>query len=498
MKTFSRFFILFSLLLPAAPGAAQERLVLRSIEQIPPLVERGNEDLKIIQQNIRRAHAVLEDLRGDLYSPNLKTEIGFEDNQRRPESNFQSARYRDFFWRTYTEQKFPVGLQFNAGLTYHKLDLFQSDPPNPLLPFPQTFHEPALFLQARLDLMQDLLGFTTKRNMELAGLEVEVNRLQKKLLRHKLTTTASALFLQIHSAHRMNSLTRAVIGELDALKNQIAQKQQRALAEPGDVFQVERLIASRVADLPGLRRTEEGLSRSLQNLLGLSSPISIQPKLDSRSLQASLNQCEQRILGNSPSHDSSDEMVLLEKERSKAGLRGELHQRRRLPQMVLQGSITSTGTDERIGKSYQDLASWDRPIYQIGLELAWPLSPKKIRAAKELSEVENRIAELESSKLIRERQNLWKEAQRKIRFLRTEQAALRKGIGSGEKETQDLKNRYAQGRMTLFQLTQAEIELLQLKIREESLIQERIGLIYQTLQYFNKIECPLIPHSALN
>ena len=492
LKNLLHFAVVLLFSLPLALKA-QETVSIGTLQDIPPLVQNYNYDLKLLEEDIRRAQASLLNLQGQYYYPELKTEINFEDNNQEPVNPFQPARIRDFFWEVKTEQKLPQGISTEFGVSSLNSRVFQSDPPNPLLPFPQTFNQPVLFLRVSVDILQDFLGYITRKELQVSSLDYDTSVVRSVLFRHKMTVAAGTLFLQIVNLKSQKALRYGIIRAFSRLRGDIQRQLNRSLGEAGDLARVNRLIATAQADVIRLEKNRDVIIRNLQSILGISVNSQVVPEIRSQKLLKQTRKCEDRVLTTEFNASLSQEFELLAMEKNKGKLNSKIFRRQRLPDISLEGGVASTGTDPDLGGSFKEVGVFDRPIYSVGLKFSWPLSPKRLRAAKEASVAAAQTPSIEFDKIFHERKILWKRTQDNIQNLRKEYAKMIQAVRSGEKEVADLLKRFDQGRLTFFELSEVKVEVFRLKVLAEALKFQRTQNLLETLQLFNKFECPLIP-----
>lgn len=473
--------------------AETETVAIRSTQDIPPLVQNYNYDLKLLAENIRSAQASLLNAQGQYYYPELSTDFDYVDNRRQPNNPFQPARVKSFFWEVQAQQQFPQGVKTQFGISNLRDTLFQSDPPNPLLPFPQDFNQPVMFLNVSVDVLQDLLGYITRKELKLSALDYETSLLTSILFRHKMTVSAINLFLQTVNLQSQEALRRQIISEFSRLRSDLQTQLNRSIGDRGDVDRVDRLIATAQTDIIRLEQNRDVVVKNLQNILGVSGQSTVSPHESSGQILKKTRDCEDSFLSSPFSTAYSQEFDLLQKEQSKGDLNAKILRRQRLPNISIEGGISTTGTDPSIGGSFNELVNFDRPVYMAGVRFSWLISPKRIRAAKEAAVVAANTPSIDYDKLVHERKLLWEETQQKIRRLRKEYQTLLKAVQSGKGEVGDLIERFNQGRVSVFQLSEARVELFRLQVAAEALKFQRTQNLLETLQLFDQFQCPLLP-----
>jgi len=473
--------------------ASDETALIQSSRDIPPLVQNYNYDLKLLAENIREAQASLLNLQGQYYYPELKTEFNYLDDRQQPNNPFQPARERDFFWEVRTEQKLPQGVTTKFGVSNLRSTIFQSDPPNPLLPYPADFNEPVVFLNVTVDVLQDLLGYITRKELRLSNLDYDTAVLTSVLFRHKMTVSAINLFMQTINLQSQEALRRQIIAEFSRLRTDLQVKLGRSIGDRGDLDRVNRLIATAQTDIIRLQKNRDVVVKNLQNILGISGNSQVKPGENSEALLEKTRGCEQEFLQAEFSPQFSREFELFKLEKTKGDLQAKIYRRQRLPNISLEGSVSTTGTDPTLGGSFNEVANFDRPIYMAGVKFSWPLSPKRIRAAKEAAMASSNYPSIDYDKLLHERKLLWQETQQNIRHLREEYETTLKALRAGKGEVADLISRFDQGRVSFFQLSEARVELFRLQVAAEALKIQRTENLLETLQLFDQFQCPLIP-----
>ncbi|MFH1653488.1 MAG: hypothetical protein ABIE74_05480 [Pseudomonadota bacterium] len=471
---------------------AAETDAVSSLSDISRLVNERNFDIRILQEDVRRAQGALHQTQSQYYFPTLKGNTGYQDNRQEPISPSMPARIRDFTWDVGAEQKLPVGVTLNYGVTNSRTTYFQSDPPNALLPYPATLNEPAVYFGINIDLIKDLFGYTSRKELKISGIDALSAKIREELLRNQVNVSASSLFLQIHYLDVISDLKKEIVREFSKLEKDLELKRERSVAEEGDVYMMKKLVASNEADLTEVKRMKVSLIESLRSLLNLSSKVEIEPSLNTADVKNLTRSCEQKIITSEFKKDYSKEFMLAAEERRRGVLQSKIDKVQKLPQLALRGGITATGTENSFTKGFGEVGGFDRPIYEVGMNLSVPISPKKYQSANELSMSSRNKPQIEEDRLTQSREVYWNETVEKIKLFSTQQGQLKEALNSGVKQIYDLLKRYNQGRLSLFELTQERIELLKLRIIEANLMKSRYMNIYGTLERFDQFRCPLI------
>ncbi len=492
---FYLFILLIAVICPVLNprAAAEESVIIKSSRDIPPLVKDYNYDLKLLAERIREAQASLLNLQGQYFYPELKTEFNYLDDRQQPNNPFQPARVRDFFWEVKAEQKLPQGVTTRAGVSNLRSTIFQSDPPNPLLPYPADFNQPVVFLKVSVDVLQDLLGYITRKEIKISLLDYDTAVLTSILFRHKMTVSAINLFLQTINLQGQEALRRQIIKEFSRLRGDLQNQLSRSIGEKGDLDRVNRLIATAETDIIRLKKNRDVVVKNLENILGISGNSQVLPQEDSLQLLKRTQECEKVFLASQFSPEFSREFDLLNLEKSKGDLNAKIFRRKRLPNVSIEGGVSTTGTDPNVGSSFNEVVNFDRPIYSAGVKFSWPLSPLRIRAANQAAIVSEQTPSIDYDKILHERKLLWEETQGNIRHLQKEYQTILKAIQAGKGEVSDLISRFDQGRVSLFQLSESRIELFRLQVVAESLKFQRTQNLLETLQLFDQFQCPLLP-----
>lgn len=484
MKFLSAFFIACSLA-AATPAFAQTSI--QTPDDILNLVER-NFDLNLQKANTLRSQSSLNKLKGTIYYPRINAKGSHVDNRREPLTPFLPARSQETFWQAYLESKTPFGMNVSGGQGMLRSRFYQSDPPNPLLPYPATYYQPEAFVRASLNLSQDLLGAITRKELEIARTDLRTAQTQEALLKHKTAMVALQMFYQIPALIRIRENAKGVIGDFRVLEKSLTQKVDRYLSEKSDLMNIQKEIALQQGVVSDTDAALVEMKRSLALFLG-DANLKINPKVSSGQVSGWLNSCESKILDTSFHKALTREFEMLADERKKSELSARIYKRRILPEVNAVGTIYSTGTDSTLSGGYEEMNDFDRPAYEAALTFSWQPSPPGIRAARQLGASETKAAKVQEEKRLEEQRELWGRTQENIGILRAKYSSLKTAVRSGGGEVDELKEQYGKGRMSLVELGRQRVNLLQAGIEVENAEMQRIANVLGAMQFFNRFEC---------
>ncbi len=460
-------------------------------EQIASRIDQ-NFDLKLAQENTRMAEAALNKILGNLYIPSINAQTGYQEDQRQPTNPFQPAKRTDYLESFSLESKTPVGASITVGNKLLRTYLDQSEPPNPALPYPATYYQPELFLKANISLLQDLLGFITRRQIDIARIDLMGGKLKEVVLKHQLKLVVLQLFYQIPVLERIRDLSEKAIGDFKSLSESVSRQLEHSLVEKSDFYNVQTLIAQQQATLQDTDRAIVEIKNTIARLLGDPSLL-IQPRLSTSSVNQAIRSCEAKILKTSFTPQFSQQFDLLKGQKIKAEKQAKLYERMILPEVGLSTAVTATGTDNHFGSSVKEMGSLNRPVYEVGLQFSWHPAPKRFKSARQSAMAARNAAQLEEEKKVQEDKSLWDLTQKKIGLLRQKQSSLESATLASENQIIDLNQQYEKGRKTLFELTQQRINLLRIRMDLESVKRQRLENLLEPLQQFDQFQCALIP-----
>jgi len=492
-QNFLFFIVCFSFLLKSFSSVlAVETAVIQSPADLLPLLEAHSNDLPLLEENTNKAEALLKKLQGGFYYPTIGNTLSYSDNHREPTNTFEPANRKDFFWQLYLESKTPFGVKFSAGKNLSVSTFGQSIPPNSFLPYPQTYYQPEIFFQASLNLTQDLLGFITQKQLSLARHDVSIAHTQHLLLKHKLLVSALEIYYQIFILDRIQSYYRDILVDLKSLEALVGDKVEKQLSEKSELLQVQSLLFQQKAMLQSHQKTSVDLQHALALLLGVDS-LRVMPFKNLEQVQSKIGHCEREMLNTDFEMALSDEKNIFDEQIEKSQLQGKLYKRMLLPDVNLKGRVSSTGTDIRYSKSMEELGSWNRPVYQVGLDFLWQPSPKNSQAARQIAEAEIHMAELQKQKREQEQSTAWSQAKQDIGLLKKQFELAQRALNASRKQVEELKNQYGMGRTSLFELAQQRMHVLETGVQMENVRHEQISNLLQPLQFVNRFKCELLP-----
>lgn len=487
------FVFIFNFCFSAISFADEKSRQVTSLGSIQEFSTKFSLDGRIADNAIIRAQAVLKNLKGIYYNPSISADGYFEDNKTEPTNPFQPARTKEAYWNAEIEQKTPIGVTLKAGASNTWTEFFQSSPPNPLLPYPASYYQPHAFVGVEIELIQNFLGYITRREINSASLGVEIAKLKAQSINRQLYAAASSLYTQII----VNKVKREALTEmayyLHQLRKQVGVHEGRAIAERSDVLRIDALFKSTQADVYGVRNNIKVLEYQLLELLGLSSKSVINPKDTIVTLTHSLDLCENKILKDSFSEKKSSEILASEMDAKQRELQGNIYRRYSAPKVTLEGQAKMTGTDSNFGNSYTELSNFDRPVYRAGLNFSWPLSPLRFKASRLAAEAEYRDAKDIHEKIMNQKKFLWESSKESIKLLREKHAQFLNAVKQKENQSEQLSDQFQQGRLSLYILTEEEINRLEMKMRSLDAFQERIQSSLAFIQNFDQFYCPLAP-----
>lgn len=483
-------FWVFVLVFVSLHARADETEQIRSAQQVLDRVAAANLDLGLLHESARQTEVALGKLKGKLYFPTIKSDASYIDSKREPLSPFQSAERKDLFWQLYLESKTPAGVTLSGGQTLTRSYVGQANPVNPQLPYPKTYYQPEFFVEASLNLTQDLLGYVTRRELNLAKTDLANARVEENLLRHKLGLTALSLYYQLPLLAQMTEASRNILADFQKLERSLQTKVSRQLAEQSDLLNIRSLIAGQQAQLQNLERSTAELTRLLGLLLG-----DVQLKVVAPSnmdFTQHLKTCEAALSKTTYSTELSDEFALLDQETAQAQLQTEIYKRKLWPELSLRGRVVSTGNDDgSYGAGFEEVRHYDHPVYEFGLNFSWQPSPHSFRAGRQAVTATQNTARLQQTKREQALLQQWQQLQTNIQFLQTKQHAADQAEKLSRAQVSELDKQYYRGRISLFELTQQKMQALQNHIMATTVQQERLSNVFDSLAYFNHFQCEL-------
>lgn len=464
---------------------------ISTLAQIKHHIQESNLDLKLLQHNSLKAQAQLNNIKGLFYQPHLEASFDYQDNQKQPTNPFQSARTQDAAWNVEVQQNTPFGIALKAGAGNTWSKFFQSEPVNPLLPFPASFNQPSVYLDVSVDLVQNFLGYTSRKEVQNAKIDLEISKLREQQTKNMLYLTAANLFIQHASLDKMIHTTQEIIAEFGRLERDVTSKNERNIAEISDVYKIRSLIRNQRADLLNLKRSQLAVEQSLIQLLGLESSTTIAANTQYYHVYQHMKQCEDMIHHSEFEQSQSTEVVIADRLRQRGINDSKIYLAKKLPDVTVDAKVSSTGTDPTFSGGFNEVGSFDRPVYQVGVNFSWPLSPLRGKASKQFSQATRRYAETNYKKVWQDKKISWDLSHEDLKMIKSEHDQVIDALWSAQQQMQNLRVQYDQGRLSLFQITEEKLKLLQTQQRVYALANQRFGAVVKFLQEFDGVSCEL-------
>ena len=474
----------------ASTASTPETVTVKSPEDLKNLIAQNNYDIKILYQRAKQAQAIVDGVKGAYY-PVLSTDINYSDDQKEPTSNFQPARIKNEHFGISLLQRTPIGINGSIGFANDRTELFQSEPPNSMLPYPETYKQPALYVNLEVDILEDFLGYISQKQWDQVELDKEVADMQISLAQEQLYLTSSSLFWNLQAMEEMKILVREIINRLKQLESDTIEKSKRHIANPGDVYKLKASISKRELDILAIDKNINTLERAIFEMVSASGSKSIKPSKKLSDIQADIIECEDFILnqGEEIRPSWSKQFNILETRIERANLEQKILNRKTLPDIKLFAKYSQTGTDADKDDSYTEMLHGERPQLIVGINLTHELSPSLGKSARTLGEVELQHSKLAYEKFFHESETLYLHIKEKTTKLKEEDILVEQAIHYEDGQMVDINRRYKQGRVSLFELIQEEGSVLQTQLIQKELWAKRIENVYQFLTHFDNLEC---------
>jgi outer membrane protein TolC len=449
----------------------------------------GNHDLKALAARIRQGEAVARGVAGG-FGPTLRGEASLSQDNRQPLNSFQPSGVESRRLGLSVVQPLTSGISLSGGVTLDRTRLSQSEPPNAALPYPETFYQPRLFVAADVDLLRDLHGFISQRRLVKADHDAEGIRGRRGNVTARLLAAASTLLWNIRALDEITQTTGAFLDDLERLEKEVAHKVDRSLAEPGDLYQLKALIGMRRASLVTIDRHRRSLAEGIASFVGSDGPVRVAPQATLAEGEAGIKACEASIM-KTPTFSPALSSVYgaYEADIAAADIERDILEREILPDLSLVGSYATNGTDTSLDGSVTETAGTSRNEYYLGLRLSLPLSHDRERSKKGIGEAVAALGRSAYAKRLDDDRALFDSYRDRIGSIGEEIELVKNAVVNGQRQLKDLRLRYRQGRVPLYQLVSEEADVLQFHLRLKELVAERIALVHGFAGRFDRIAC---------
>lgn len=472
-----------------AVAESLDRSVITSPQDLKQLIEENNIEIKLLRERVIQVQSVTDGVRG-AYNPVLSTGAHYSDDEREPTSSFQPARVKNEHLEISLRQRTTAGIAATVGFTNDRTELFQSQPPNNLLPYPATFKQPVMFVKLEADILENFMGYISRKQLEQVELDEEVAKTQLLLVKDQLYLTSSSLFWNLQVLEEMKTLIGDILARLHELESDVLRKSERSIAEPSDVYKLKASIAKRELDILGIDKSIENFKNIISQLVSDQGSVLIVPSQQLPNIRDQIIQCENKILSHRNLDPSwSKQFAVLDKMIERASLEKNISHRQVLPNINLFASYAQTGTDTDKDESFSEMLHGDRPQSMVGVNFTLELAPSLLRAAKISGNSVLESSTLSYSSFNRESITKFLHTKEIIKNLRREDELIATSIEHEFKQMKDMNRQYKQGRISLFELVKEEGEALGTKLREKELWAQRIENVYQFLGHFDGFKC---------
>jgi outer membrane protein TolC len=466
-------------------------LTLKSLDQVEKLLKQKNYDLRQLTQEGRMAEAGLMSWKAD-HRPSLGLNAFYSDSQKQPTNAFQPARIKSSGYEVSIQQRFGYGLRAELGLKENRNRIFQSEPENPQLPYPETFYEPAQFLRLELDLLKDLFGAVDRADRKQLELEKRMVKIQKELTEKSLLMSVYSLLWSWKKNQEMKNLIKSIVERFDRLRKDIQSQVSRNLSEPGDLFKIKANLQRQRETLSSLAQQEERIRAQLGNLVGEDKTPKIASSFTFRAIEKRITWCESFIRNQSQFKKNwSKRFNIQDASVRKAILAREKLERKSLPDLSLSGELSYTGTDTVRSDALSEVGEGSRPVTSAQILLTIPLSGKRSESNRLKGQAQVTRAQLNRARLEDESRVFFEKTKKTLELLLKRYQFASSAIDLDRKQIKDLNRRYQQGRVSLFELIQEENAALQGRLAEKNLWMNRGDLVFQFLSRFENMKCSM-------
>lgn len=482
------FFALFFFRLPVVVAKTFE---IHNLKDLKQYILENNLDIKMLSEKLTKQLASYKNTFGIYTQPYLSGSFAYQDNRQEPTNPFQSARYDTVSWDVDIFQNTPFGIDFNFGLGNDWNKYYQSEPVNPALPYPQSFFQPYAYSKVNIDLVQNFLGYTSRRELQNKKINVKVQKIEKKISLRKIYSMVLSYLVEWHAIDEYLKLTKNSLNQFVKVKKDLENKYSKNLVERSDLYKIKSLVFSTKTDIFKLEKQKAQIEMNIKSILNLDEKTDIVSDLGLHKIYKYSNTCENRFLKKEFSEFSTREIqmerLLLKQSHNEA----DLYKIKSLPNVKLSGSVHSTGTENTFSQGISEVKSFNRPIYNVGVNFSWPLSLSRNKASRLASSSTRKIADLKLKKKLHEKKLSWINYKKQIKEFSKEFSAILTSENYERKKQKSIAEQYEQGRISLFNLTEEELNKLQLQSSVLQTKVSKVGMVLNVLSDFDAFECEL-------
>lgn len=463
-----------------------------SLDTLKSVLATQNVDAQLALQQVESAEAMLRYTQGVYWNPMLHVAADYTDNRVQPTNPFQSARTQSSSWDVRIAQQSPVGISLEASVGNQWNKYFQAEPTNPLLPFPASYHQPNVGLRLEMDLLKNLFGYLTRREIHDKQFDMDAAVMQHAITQRKVLTSALGLYVQLVGVKQVSAVTQGMVTRLETLLRDVKAQFDRHVVDSADVDRLRAIIAARRADLAQLNTTRLSLSEALRQLVHAQAKLHLAPRETLHDLVKYAEQCDADLARAEYAESLSQEVALAALRAEQGAMQAQMTRHKRLPDMKLHAGVVSTGTDSTLGSGFNEVGSLDRPIYSVGVNFSWPLSARRGRAGAQLANATERAAALQYEQVRKAKQQRWTLGAARRASLANEHQHVQAMLSSSVQRLLDIQSQFRQGRLSLFQLTEEELQHLEFTVRAQQIMQQRVLASLTALQDFDGMTCALV------
>lgn len=451
------------------------------------LLTDGNYELQIAAEDINLAKEQTRVYRSTFH-PSLVLKLEHLDDKKQPFTSFQTSRKKNNHISASVRQRIYYGFDFSIGIDNDNTKMFGLvDSSSPNMPRNARFYQPNVYANLSVNLSKNFLGKRDRRELNNLRLK-EINSLLKKdSSLAKLYYQSIGLFWEEQSFNEMIEDIKKYIVRLSELQENTQVRVERKTAEKGDLYSLRATIASKTAEVLAIGRVSEDANTMLKLLLGIEDNVKVQPKRNLKSILKEVVKSENEILSISKVQDewsSSSAIQTNEYQIAKnSKITSDLSS---LPDVKLYAKYSTTGTREDFSDSYSDVRKHKFPQYALGISFDIPLTTSSYHSKRALGLAQENSARLRLNKTRHNNISQLRKYQQQITKLRYEYEQILIAKKNGDALLDDLRMRYEQGRLSLFELIIEEGKILEIDIQAKKIIIARLKTLLGLYVLYDK------------
>lgn len=465
--------------LACAFSVAKAEITITQHGQLLPLLLKYNPSLSLAEQRLEKTTADAKKFMSS-FGPNLAVSANYARDQQAPINAFMPSNNTNYSVATTLTQRSMLGAELSVGVDNATTKFTLASQDNKLF-------KPVAYLAASIDLSRNILGSRDLNTSIIKQLGVNIASLHARQTLEHSYLDCLLLFWRARANKEIIDNVHLYLKRLLLLEEDLKVKVARKIVEPGELASLQATISAKTAEILGLSRGIKDVTYILQTIIHTSEQLSIQPSTSMDEIMDKVIKAEQEILQlkeHDPSYSSANvleynNMLIAAKQAKSVKLEAR-------PEIKLEAKYAATGQAEKLSNSYDKLLSLDNPQYSIGVSINLPIYASHYRSLKRVAVANLKLQQLNQKQVIHNIILQIENAKADIYSLLQEDTHLEAAIEQRTRHIVDLRKRYHQGRISLFELVLEEGQLLAVKVQRSELWITRISKVVSVYKLYDK------------